>query len=278
MIEEPRKRQIGNAPRTEKNPYKGSKTKRQKAVAIKKIKYAAKIATITAALAATVVGAGVPVIENMLDSHNRATTVKEAIIAAETTADYQKEIKEQDVKQEISEFNDLVNRYKELTEKKDKTGAEQVEQIQTAMRICDLYSTVIDFRTALLRTEVADAVGITDPEEIAKIKITCAWHYEGSSVPSVSAPSIELPNGTEYLKGNMDRKLIKEIEDVRRPLDDEIDTQNATEKELYKKAGDIVEYYNDIDYSQKYDIEGVEKEGKKPALRTVKESDDRTDI
>ena len=235
MIEEPRKRQISNAPRTEERKYKGSKASRQKAVAIKKIKYAAKIATITAALAATVVGAGVPVIENMLDNHNRTTTVKEAIIAAETTNDYQKEIKEQDVKQEISEFNNLVNRYKELTEKKDKTGAEQVEQIQTAMRICNLYPTVIDFRTALLRTEVADAVGITDPEEIAKIK------------------------------------------DVRQHLDYGIDTENATEQELYKKAGDIIKYYNDIDYSQKYDIEGVEKEGKKPALKTVKESDDRTD-
>lgn len=277
MIEEPRKRQISNAPRTEERKYKGSKASRQRAVAIKKIKYAAKIATITAALAATVVGVGVPVIENMLDNHNRTTTVKEAIIAAETTNDYQKEIKEQDVKQEISEFNDLVNRYKELTEKKDKTGAEQVEQIQTAMRICNLYPTVIDFRTALLRTEVADAVGITDPEEIAKIKITCAWHYEGSSVPSASVPSIELPNGTEYLKGNMDSKLVKEIEDVRQHLDYGIDTENATEQELYKKAEDIIKYYNDIDYSQKYDIEGVEKEGKKPALKTVKESDDRTD-
>ena len=75
----------------------------------------------------------------------------------------------------------------------------------------------------------------------------------------------------------MDSKLVKEIEDVRQHLDYGIDTENATEQELYKKAGDIIKYYNDIDYSQKYDIEGVEKEGKKPALKTVKESDDRTD-
>lgn len=248
--------------------YRGSKQARRRAT--KNVK--TKLALIIAALSTSaILGAG-KAISTAAEQANKKQSIKQTIMTAEKTDWYLSQIKDKDLKETLTAFEENVKKYEELIAVKEKTADEEMNLMNVAKEINDAYPEIIELRTALLKTEVAEAVNITNPEEIAEINIRCMW-YANSQEGPISSPTITLPTGEEFSKKDMDKKLIKEIEDIKNPLREDLkSTKDISSKDLYSSAKEVIKYYNDIDYSEKYNIEKVEKKDI-TRLNTVKEED-----
>lgn len=241
-----------------KRTFKGSASARKRCEKNIRQKFASIV------LAASLALNGIGAVSRLADDINKQNVLKQSIISAQVMDEYLSEINtvelngqyrsayyesiKDNMAQQISEFNENVQRYAELQDKQ-RTAEEEQEMISLAQTIYNSYMNIVDFRTALLKTEVAKAEGIYDPAQIAKIEITCIWH-DSSEKGYDPTPSIKLPNGKSI---EMDAKLEQEVKDIKHPLLEKKTGQikpssEMTVEELEKGAQKVIEYYNDIDY------------------------------
>ena len=226
--------------------YTGSQRDKKRVTNNLKLKFASIV--LAAGIATGAVGTSL--ISSLAESVNEKKNTKQAIITAQTTERYLQEVKGIDVEEQLKTFNSNVNIYNALANKKDRTVEEEQELVELAKAIYNSQNQAVELRTAMLKTEIAEAKGITDPETISKIKITCIWHRDDTSI------AITLPDGTVINQSQMDSKLQEEIKNTKRPLKkDHENADTMTIKELEDATRDVISYYNDIEYSSDYNVE-----------------------
>ena len=167
--------------------YTGSQRDKKRVTNNLKLKFASIV--LAAGIATGAVGTSL--ISSLAESVNEKKNTKQAIITAQTTERYLQEVKGIDVEEQLKTFNSNVNIYNALANKKDRTVEEEQELVELAKAIYNSQNQAVELRTAMLKTEIAEAKGITDPETISKIKITCIWHRDDTSI------AITLPDGSK---------------------------------------------------------------------------------
>ena len=245
------KRNIKNIPDT--RTYQVNKT------STKKLKTMSKRVGTIAATAGIAIGVmSQPLISTIVNNVKQANSTKDAIRAATIIEEIAPQIAEQDPlkEAELNTLQNYINRYIELKNNKSRTVAEEQEYMQVCIDILNMNSNVaVELRTDLLRNEIAQAIGITDPQEIAKIKIECVWYSEGANGTSAS-PKIILPDGTVFTSKNMDSKLKAEIEATRWQLTRSVTPELLKLKDLEKAVDKMMQYiYGSSEYSENNNIE-----------------------
>lgn len=205
---------------------------------------------------------GFSAIQKMQSEANKSKNTKEAIKVANATEHYLENMasKNTDYRQKIEEIDTLTQRFAELANNDSRTVAEEQEFMEVTKNLYCSRNDVIKIRRTLLKTEIAQAYGITDPNQIAAISFEYKEtldHSNGKVVDYVvTVPKdkfgIEEDNLDKY---EIDSKLKAEIEDIDSLSYSAIpDTTSMTMEQLEAGAKEVYTYYSDIDYEKDYNI------------------------
>lgn len=257
--------------------FTGKKTDFQKAIKELKIR----VGAIGLAVGIGIGGIGVPLISNMANNARNARDSKQAIELAASTDAYLRNIKADPVLQAvisqeqvigIEELSSAITTYKQLKHKPSRTYSEEQQFMEASRIICESKRLVIDTYTNTIKGKVAEAYGITDPEEIAKIEISDYIHASSSEVEH--NPKIVMPDGTVIGKDRflsfgteMNSTLANNIISARALLDANGFSENLRVEDLpvddiirtFEKAKKFNEEYKVL-RNTKGDLKAVEEE------------------
>ena len=221
-----------------------------------------------------------PLITHIARDVNNTNSTKQAIEMAVSTDDYLQSIKSNVALQlaisaeNITKIEDLkvaINDYKELKYKQGRTYGEEQRYMEACRTICESKTLVINLYTDTIKAKVAEAYGITDPAEIAKIKIQDPIHCSSTDGPEHN-PNISMPDGTYIVKDylfnpnkGMDSTLAENIIKARALLDERGFSENAQIKDL--PVDDIIQTFEEAKKFEKNYKISLDKDGN---LRTVK--------
>ncbi len=167
---------------------------------------------------AIAVAAAVGVVTKMArDANQTEHDCKQAIVMADehrrSLAEYplmQQESYDDDLEQ-VDMLNEAITIYSELKDK-DRSIDEEQKYLEASRTICESKDLVIDLYTDTIKSKVAKAYGITDPERIEKIKVRDFINSDGEHSPNIKVGTLEEISSGKAKVGN---KLGKFIIDAR---------------------------------------------------------------
>lgn len=231
------------------------------------------------------------IITNIAQNINETNSTKQAIEMAVSTDKYIENIKSNQTLQitfsddnimKMQNLKSAINDYKELKYKKDKTYGEEQRFLDSCRTIGESKSLVIEAYTNTIRAKVAEAYGITDSEEISKIKIG-DYIEVGTNGEFAHNPQIEMPDGTCIVKASffnpnktMDSTLGKNIIDARALLDEQDFSEDSKIDELPIEK--IIKTFEETKKFEKNYKLILDQKGniKTQNIEQAKETDDRT--
>ena len=207
-----RKPSIRNNPTTptKGKSYNGSRKKRKESQNKAK-------RVVAGILAAGIVAGGITLISKMASDANSVTDPKDAIVMVDEHRQLLEEYplmqQEQynDELERVDKLNDAITVYAELRDKDDRTLDEESKYIEASRTICESKDLVIDIYTDTIKSKVAEAYGITNPENIKQIEVKDNITFDEGPEHN---PIIELNNGTiisKTGKNKMDKNIAKAI-------------------------------------------------------------------
>lgn len=263
-----RKPSIRNNPTTptKGKSYNGSRKKRKESQNKAK-------RVVAGILAAGIVAGGITLISKMASDANSVTDPKDAIVMVDEHRQLLEEYplmqQEQynDELERVDKLNDAITVYAELRDKDDRTLDEESKYIEASRTICESKDLVIDIYTDTIKSKVAEAYGITNPENIKQIEVKDNITFDEGPEHN---PIIELNNGTiisKTGKNKMDKNIAKAIINARHLRD----VDYSAEMQLKDLPTDeiVSTYTNAMKFGLQYDF-SLDKDGD---LSTVERED-----
>ena len=208
-------------------------------------------------------------ISNMAENANHAESTREAIVIANTTSKYMKNIRNNVIMKDIitaenmsqlDKLSKAVTTYKQLQYKQGRSLQEEQNYIDACRTICESKDFVIDNYTNVIRAKVATAYGITELDEIANIEIKDYLDI-GENQEITHNLMIKLPNGTTINNnGNffnttntMDKKLAEAVIEATSLLNARFSFENQKLEDL--PIDRIIKTFEDgIKFESGYDL------------------------
>lgn len=221
-----------------------------------------------------------PIIGHMANNANQSKNTQEAIEIALSTQKYLDSIKQDPVmsavvtaetRVAVENLTTAISTYKQLKYRKDRTLQEEQDYIDACKVICESKYLVINTYTDIIRGKVAEAYGITDPEEIKDIVVR---DVTTGVNPPEQYTSITLPDGTRIVEDNflnpnsdMDSKLASAVRAARALLEEQYSFTSEGIKELpvekiiktFEEAKDFEENYR-LSVKKNGDVETIKIE------------------
>lgn len=282
------RRKVSNNVRSSHTPYRAKK---------KSLLKNAKLRLASTALALGIlVGGGAPtLISSLAKDYNSAKDSKQAIEIANEYDDFIASIEQnskitsiEDV-ESLKQLENAIQRYTVLKYKTDKTFAEEQEFLDVCKTICESKSLVIDTYTNSIKSKIAQAYGITNPNKIDSIEVHDYMSLDKGNGKYGHKREIEIP-GFKSITENpilsgfdvkMPKKLAENVTNARALLDTGYNLEEMKVEDLpvdqiidtFQEALKFDDYQISLDKDGNLSMELIEQD--KEQNQPEQEDDDR---